>query len=339
MTNPLIEGPTATSALQGTKVVNSLSKTATAYSAVFTAEKFDYLDAAANTAVAAIDVLSFVSNPFKHLLQAGLGWLIEHVSFIREPFDWLAGNPQAIEGLALTWNNIAMEMSTAADEWAAELKSVEDWDGADADAYRTAAAGFEQVLRSCAESAATTANGVNVAGVAVAVLRTIILELITNFLAEAIMLGLAALASAGFTFGATLAAAITRIVSKGVTVFANMIGRIGQLMSRFGRYVGSFRQFGAQSQGLKKAMDATKDQLLKGGSQGFMGGGRMAMNGAQNMRNTAMDTFTKSFNPLKNNWGNPIDTQKVLKYATTEINRGRKLDDKMEQERKDNGGP
>ncbi|MEV3935934.1 hypothetical protein AB0K52_08170 [Glycomyces sp. NPDC049804] len=339
MTNPLIEGPTATSALQGTKVIGGLAKTATAYSAVFTAEKFSYLDAGVATVTTGLDMLSFVANPFKHLLQAGVGWLFEHISFLREPLDWVAGNPQAIEGLALTWNNIAMEMSTAADEWAAELKSVEDWDGADATAYRSAAAGFEQVLRSSAEAAATTANGVNVAGVAVGILRTIFLEIITNFIAEAIMWALSALATAGFTFGATLAAAIARIVSKAVSVFANLVGRLGQLMSRFGRYVSSFRTFGAQSQGLKKAMDAASDQLLKGSSKALMNGGRLSMNGAQNMRNASMDTLRRSFDPLQNNWGNPINAQKVLKYSATEINRGRNLDDRMEQERKDNGGP
>lgn len=338
-TNPLIEGETATPALQGTKVISGLSKTATAYGTLFTAEKFSYLDAGVATATTAIDVLSFVSNPFKHLLQAGVGWLFEHISFLREPLDWVAGNPQAIEGLALTWNNIAMEMSSAADEWAAELRTIEDWDGADATAYRNAAAGFEQVLRASAEAAATTANGVNIAGVAVGILRTIFLEIITNFIAEAIMWALAALATAGFTFGATLAAAVARIVSKAVSVFANLVGKLGQLMSKFGRYASSFRSFGAQSQGLKGAMDATREQLLKGASTGLMNGGRVTMNGAQNMRNTSMDTFRRSFDPLGNNWGNPINTQKVLKYSATEINRGRNNEDKMEQERKANGGP
>lgn len=339
MSNPLIEGPTATSALHGTKVVGGLAKTATAYSAAFTAEPFSYLDAGVATVTTGLDVLSFVANPFKHLLQAGVGWLFEHISFLREPLDWVAGNPQAIEGLALTWNNISMEMSTAADEWAAELKTVEDWDGADATAYRNAAAGFEQVLRASAEAAATTANGVNIAGVAVGILRTIFLEIISNFIAEAVMWALSALATAGFTFGATLAAAIARIVSKAVSVFANLVGKLGQLMSKFGRYVASFRKFGTQSQGLKKAMDATTDMLLKGSSKGLMGGGGRLMNGAQNMRNSSMDTLRRSFDPLQNNWGNPINTQKVLKYSATEINRGRNLDDRMEQERKDNGGP
>jgi hypothetical protein len=339
MTNPLIEGETSTPALQGTKVIGGLSKTATAYGTAFTAENFSFLDAGVATVTTSIDVLSFVANPFKHLLQAGVGWLFEHISFLREPLDWVAGNPQAIEGLALTWNNISMEMSSAADEWAAELKSIEDWDGADATAYRSAAAGFEQVLRASAEAAATTANGVNIAGVAVGILRTIFLEIITNFIAEAIMWALSALATAGFTFGATLAAAIARIVSKAVSVFANLVGKLGQLMSKFGRYVASFRKFGTQSQGLKRAMDTATDQLLKGSSKALMNSGRLTMNGAQNMRNASMDTFRRSFDPLQNSWGNPINTQKVLKYSATEINRGRNLDDRMERERKDNGGP
>lgn len=339
MTNPLIEGPTATSALQGTKVVGGLAKTATAYSAAFTGQNFSFLDAGVATATTALDVLSFVANPFKHLLQAGVGWLFEHISFLREPLDWVAGNPQAIEGLALTWNNISMEMSTAADEWAAELGNVEDWDGADATAYRTASAGFEQVLRASAEAAATTANGINIAGVAVGILRTIILEIITNFIAEAIMWALSALATAGFTFGATLAAAIARIVSKAVSVFANIVGKVGQLMSKFGRWISSFRTFGSQSQGLKGAMDATTQQLLKGGSKAMMNGGRLTMNGAHNIRMESFKPLAKSLDPLKNNWGNPINTQKVLKYTATEVNRGRNNDEQMEQARKENGGP
>ncbi len=338
MTNPLVEGPTSTSATQGAKVLHGLNKTAQAYGAVFTAEDFSFLNATAVTVTTSLDMISFVANPFKHLVQAGVGWLFEHIAFLREPLDWLAGNPQAIEGLALTWNNIAIEMNTAADEWAAELAALQDWEGADAASYREAAAGFESVLRATAESAVATAEGVNSAGMAVGLLRTLFLEIITNFIAEAIMWVLSALATAGFTFGATAAAAVARVVSKAVLVFSRMVSKLGQLMSKFGRWIASFRRFGTQSTGLRKSLDRATDQLLKGSSRAMMEGGWKTMGAAQRLRHTSSDTLIKSWDPLKNSWKNPIDTQKVLKHGLTEVNDGRNLDMRMEREREESGG-
>ncbi|HLU27261.1 MAG TPA: hypothetical protein VKZ65_02405, partial [Glycomyces sp.] len=311
---------------------------AQAYGAVFTAEDFSFLNATAVTVTTSLDMISFVANPFKHLVQAGVGWLFEHIAFLREPLDWLAGNPQAIEGLALTWNNIAIEMNTAADEWAAELAALQDWEGADAASYREAAAGFESVLRATAESAVATAEGVNSAGMAVGLLRTLFLEIITNFIAEAIMWVLSALATAGFTFGATAAAAVARVVSKAVLVFSRMVSKLGQLMSKFGRWIASFRRFGTQSTGLRKSLDRATDQLLKGSSRAMMEGGWKTMGAAQRLRHTSSDTLIKSWDPLKNSWKNPIDTQKVLKHGLTEVNDGRNLDMRMEREREESGG-
>lgn len=338
MTNPLIEGPTSTSATQGAKVFHGLNKTAQAYGAAFTAEDFSFLDAGVATVTTALDVMSFVANPFKHLIQAGVGWAFEHFAFLREPLDWVAGNPQAIEGLALTWNNIAVEMHAAADEWAAELAALQDWDGADAAGYREAAAGFETVLRASAESAVATAKGVNIAGVAVGLLRTLFLEIIANFVAEAVMWLLSALATAGFTFGATAAAALARVVSKAVLVFSRMVSKLGQLMSKFGRWIASFRRFGTQSTGLRKTLDTATDQLLKGSSRAMMEGGWRTMGAAQRLRHTSSDTLIRSWDPLRNSWKNPIDTQKVLKYTATETNDGRNLDERMERERGEAAG-
>ena len=39
----------------------------------------------------AVDTVKFVLNPLGSLISAGLGWLIKHVSFLREPLDMLMG--------------------------------------------------------------------------------------------------------------------------------------------------------------------------------------------------------------------------------------------------------
>ena len=54
-----------------------------------------------------LDVLGFVANPLGTLVGAGIGWLIEHVSVLKEPLDDLAGDPGAINVVAAAWGEVA----------------------------------------------------------------------------------------------------------------------------------------------------------------------------------------------------------------------------------------
>ncbi|RRS01774.1 hypothetical protein [Glycomyces terrestris] len=337
--NPLIEGETPTTFPQSAKIFYGISKAGQAYGNAITQGQVDVGDIASSTFSLGLDVLSFVSNPFKHLVQAGVSWLFEHISFLREPLDLLAGNPNAIEGLALTWNNISMALHDAATAWDAELQTATDWEGADADAYRQSAAAFGGVIAGAADGAKWTANLITGAGVIVAIFRTMFLEIISNFIAEAILWILSALATAGFTFGATVAAAVARVVSKAVSVFASLVGKLGQLTSKLGRWVASLRKFGAESTGLKKALDGATDHMLKGVSTGLMRGGGKIMDGAQSARNFSNVPLMKSLDPLKNSWKNPIDKMKTVKYTGNSTAQGENMISQMEQERAANGGP
>jgi len=337
--NPLIADATPTSVPQSSKIFYGVYKAGTAYGQVITQGKVDLGDIVTSTFSLGLDALSFISNPFKHLVQAGVSWLFEHISFLREPLDWLAGNPNAIEGLAMTWNNISMALHDASTEWAAELQSATGWDGADADAYRQSAAAFGEVIGGAAEGAKWTANLITGAGVLVAITRTMFLEIISNFIAEAILWILSALATAGFTFGATAAAAVARVVSKAVGVFANLVGKLGQLMSKLGRWVASLRKFGTGSTGLKKSLDGATDQLLKGTSKGLMGAGAKTMNGAGNLRGLSDKALKKSWDPLTNSWKNPIDKMKTIKYTGNSVANAENNYSQMQAEREANGGP
>lgn len=46
-------------------------------------------------------------DPLGLLTTAGLGWLVEHVDFLREPLDWLAGHGDRLEDAVATWNQVA----------------------------------------------------------------------------------------------------------------------------------------------------------------------------------------------------------------------------------------
>ncbi|SDE53759.1 hypothetical protein [Glycomyces harbinensis] len=337
--NPLIAGETPTSMPQSSKIFYGVYKAGQAYGNVITQGKVDVGDIAASTFSVGLDALSFISNPFKHLVQAGVSWLFEHISFLREPLDWVAGNPNAIEGLSTTWNNIAMALQDASGAWAAELQSAADWDGTDADAYRQSAAAFGEVINGAAEGAKWTANLITGAGVLVSITRTMFLEIISNFIAEAILWLLSALATAGFTFGATAAAAVARVVSKAVSVFGDMVRKLGELMTKLGRWVVSLRKFGTGSTGLKKSLDGATDQLLKGSGKVLMGAGDRANRSAGSLYNLSDGPLVKSWDPLKNSWKNPIDKMKTIKYTGNSVAAGENQYSQNAAEREANGGP
>ena len=337
--NPLIVGETPTVFPQSAKIFYGVYKAGQSYGQVITQGKVDLGDIVSSTFSVGLDALSFISNPFKHLVQAGVSWAFEHISFLREPLDWVAGNPNAIEGLAMTWNNIAMALQDASAAWASELQSAADWDGADADAYRQSAAAFGEVVNGAADGAKWTANLITGAGVLVAITRTMFLEIISNFVAEAVLWLLSALATAGFTFGATAAAAVARVVSKAVSVFGDMVRKLGELMTKLGRWVVSLRKFGTGSTGLKKALDGATDHLLKGAGKALTGAGARTANGAGRLHNLADGPLLRSWDPLKNSWKNPIDGMKTAKYTANSVAAGENQYSQMEAERQANGGP
>ncbi|XVS63625.1 hypothetical protein ACQPYE_36060 [Actinosynnema sp. CA-299493] len=47
------------------------------------------------------------ADPLGLLADAGLGWLVEHVDFLREPLDWLAGHGDRFEDAVATWRQVA----------------------------------------------------------------------------------------------------------------------------------------------------------------------------------------------------------------------------------------
>src|SRR5947209_2066731 len=54
----------------------------------------------------ALDALGMAMDPLGALAGAGIGWLIEHVSFLKKPLDWLAGDPEAVTAKAQTLQNV-----------------------------------------------------------------------------------------------------------------------------------------------------------------------------------------------------------------------------------------
>ena len=102
-------------ALEGTGVTSSWAD----FGEAVTEEQPDGLTIAFAAAGAGLDTLGAITDPFDEVLSSAAGWLIEHVWFLREPLDALAGDPQQVIAQARTWSNIAAELhGIAADQTA-----------------------------------------------------------------------------------------------------------------------------------------------------------------------------------------------------------------------------
>ncbi|MEU6859028.1 hypothetical protein AB0B28_09195 [Glycomyces sp. NPDC046736] len=238
------------------------------------------LETTINGVVATLDLLAVVANPLKEFMMAGVGYVIEHVSFLREPLEWVAGDPNEIMALQQTWSNISTSLSEAASAMADQLSEVDDWRGDDAEGYRGLAKEFSDVLNSAGTVASCMSGYAMLMGLWTATTRALILELICDFVSRGILYLLAAAFSSVVTFGGSIAAAITGLVLDALASFGKIMKRIGTLLEKVAD--------------LMKRFDAAGDLLSKMGKW-FDGKGSGLINSSnlklESLRLNALNSF------------------------------------------------
>jgi hypothetical protein len=97
----------------------------------------DWPGVAGNGVATGLSLIGAIMDPLQAVFAAGVGWLMEHVSFLREPLDKLMGDPHAIDGHAQSWHNIEQRIYDAVDFFVDQVnKSTAAWAAESAEAYR-----------------------------------------------------------------------------------------------------------------------------------------------------------------------------------------------------------
>ncbi|MCG8921249.1 WXG100 family type VII secretion target [Lentzea sp. CC55] len=188
-----------------------------------------------------LDVAGLLTDPLGTLASSVVGWIIENVGFIREPFDKLAGDPPSIEAVGNTWENIAKRLGDEATAYENQAKALADWTGDAADAYRARCTKLVEHLRGSSAAAFSAANKIKVAGAIVAATRALIRDLLADLAGTLLMWGIPAAASAVPTAGASIAAFITRAVTKAVeigTKIARFVAKLFKALDKLGSLAG-----------------------------------------------------------------------------------------------------
>jgi uncharacterized protein YukE len=237
-------------------------------------ERGDWVTAGLGMANTAMDIVGMASNPLSGFLSAGFSWAVEHVDFLREPFDALLGDPQAIAKMSESWKSAGTQVSAVATDYRrTSVEQTRNWQGRTADAYRTAAANHSTGLETLSKACAGISGAVTGAGQLVAAVRKMIMDLISDAVAKMVMKIIQWLTASVFTFGAAIGAAIADIVTMACNYAKKLSDFLSKLASSLTKLMNLVKQVSSIAQVAKQVVDAITAMSHKGAAGGAGGAG------------------------------------------------------------------
>ncbi|MFE9743688.1 WXG100 family type VII secretion target [Saccharothrix saharensis] len=235
-------------------------------------ERGDWVQAGLGMANTAMGIVGLASNPLSGFLSAGFSWAIQHVDFLREPFDALLGNPQAIQKMSDSWASAAKQIDgIVADYRRASVEETRTWRGRSADGYRAAsqkhAAGLE-TLSKATQGISRAAKG---AGELVATVRKTIMDLISQAVSEMVMKIIQWLAASFLTFGAAIGAAIADIVQMACNYAKKLADFLQKLANSLKKLIDLIKSVAQIAQTAKQILQAIT--AMTSSNKGSGGGG------------------------------------------------------------------
>lgn len=189
---------------------------------------FNAIGAASATVMLAID-------PLGSIIGAGVGWLIEHVSFLRDALNQLMGNPEEIQANVEATKARAAELRVLAEDHKKGLATFDGWTGVSSERFKASMDNMGQELDELAQAVETKAKIVAIMGMLVTVLRDIVRDLIAQLIGSLIGGALIAAATMIPTFGASIPAFIGFAVGKAVALGVNIASRVARVVAALGR--------------------------------------------------------------------------------------------------------
>ncbi|HEY8372662.1 MAG TPA: WXG100 family type VII secretion target [Pseudonocardiaceae bacterium] len=178
-----------------------------------------------------VEVGTSLMDPFGALLANGLGWAMEYFEPLREMLDELTGKPDVVQSHAATWNNMASELHSMAEDLRSHLDNdLPGWEGEAADAYRSLMAHNVEAIGGLAAASAAMAVATEGAGGLVELTREIVRDLIADLVARVIVWAAEALLVVTVPVVASqIAAAVAKWAARIVTYTTALISSLTNL--------------------------------------------------------------------------------------------------------------
>lgn len=245
---------------EGAGVVESVAGFVDTLTGESEGEGVDVIDATIGGAGMVVDLVGSAANPLGALASAGVGWLLEHVSFIREPLDALLGDPDEINANTHQLKSAALEMKAIAQEHREDVAAMgASWSGESNEAFAKSqqemAAQYEALGKTMDGTAAIYA----LSGSLVCELRAMIFDWISDLVGEFISGALIAAASAVPTCGGSIAAYCGYAAARAASLAGKMAGRLTKLMQAMQRFGMRIAKLTEKMSGLMKGLERFAD--------------------------------------------------------------------------------
>ncbi len=246
-----------------------------------------------------VDAVGLAANPLATLASWGVGWAIEHVSFLTEPLNALAGDPNAISGMASSWENIGKELKTVATEYGTSASNTSGWEGKAGDAYRKLAADTAKTIDALGEACNGMKGAVDGAGAVVGAVRGIVRDLIAGALGEIIAAAIKWVAAAACTAGIAVGGAIAEVISIALRWAEKISGWMQKLADALKSLSGFLEKFGTAGKTIKTKVDEIFAGLASPPSGNLVKVQPQKIFSEQNLAKTAEDALSEGTSPLK----------------------------------------
>lgn len=270
-----------------------------AYSSI---ESGDWVSGGLGIANAAMGMVGMSTNPLSGFLSAGFSWAIQHVDFLREPFDVLLGSPESIARMSESFKSAGKQVKSIATEYEKICVSqTREWQGRAADGYRAAAKRHATGLETLAKSVDGIAGAVKGAGELVGTVRKMIMDLISQAVSDMVMKIIQWLAASFLTFGAAIAGAISDIVTTAVNYAKKLSDFLQKLVGSVQKLLKLIQSVSQIAKAAETIIDAISSMAnnAKGGGGGAVrntAGGFDGIRGSDQSQawNNAGNTITSS---------------------------------------------
>jgi uncharacterized protein YukE len=189
---------------------------------------FDSIGALSSTVAAALDPLAAVA-------ASGVGWLLDHISFLRKPLDLLLGDKAAIQANVDATSDLAARLRQLSDDHRREMGATDGWTGMSSETFKASMDKMGEELDALAEAVRTKAKVVAVTGTLVVILRDIIRDAIAQFIGTLISGAIQAAAWLLPSFGTSIPIFIGKAVGRATALGVSIAAKVVKLVAALGR--------------------------------------------------------------------------------------------------------
>jgi uncharacterized protein YukE len=219
-------------------------------------ERGDWLSAGSGVLNVAMDVIGLGGDPLGAISSAGFGFLLQHVSFLREPFDALLGDPNAISGSSSGWARACTDLANTAEQYRnATSQQTTNWTGSAGDAYRSVGDTQARNLDSLSKVSKGISDALAGAGKILADARKAVIDMISQACNKIIMIMIEALAEAWGSFGASIAKGIAQSVQTAVSAAQKMLSKIQKLISTLQKIINLVQKIVQLAKAVKQLLE------------------------------------------------------------------------------------